>query len=194
MFTVNSENVRREYPNWNQRGRIKKTDGEGKILPGEFAFAGEVVRVSPRYQKNGTNFRVRPERPAYFFSQFLVENGLLPVPLTPEECEAEWALELLDPLWEQYKGYFPKLESPFAASDTTVVPSHRVGFSFNIQQLLVEPIGMVKTNGKPAFRTAVNGSAPNPSIFDAMRKRIEEQRAKAAATKQDPPAPTKKKS
>ena len=49
MFSVPTQSkVRREYPNWNQRGRIKKVES-GNIVEGQFAFNNEVVRVSPRY-------------------------------------------------------------------------------------------------------------------------------------------------
>src|SRR5689334_912771 len=75
----------------------------GTVLEGQYACNGEAVRVSPRYQRNGQNYRVRPERPAAFFAAFLYESGVLPHLLTSEECEQEWALALLDPLWEQYR-------------------------------------------------------------------------------------------
>jgi hypothetical protein len=184
--------VRREYPNWALRAKIKKVDEAGNIVEGQYGFGGEVVRVSPRYQKHGTNYRVRPERPAAFFAAFLQEGGVLPTLLTSEECGQEWVLELLDPLWEQYKAYFPKLESPYAACDSTVVPSHRVGFSFNILQVLVEPIGTAHgSNGKQSFRPLANGST-NASVLDTIRKRIEEMRARNA-TKPEVTAPGKKK-
>jgi hypothetical protein len=67
MSTLNVHtlaHVRRDYPSWNTRARIRKVDEAGNVLQGEFAYCGEHVRVSPRFQKNGTNFRVRPERPA----------------------------------------------------------------------------------------------------------------------------------
>lgn len=100
MSTLNVHNLatlRREYPNRNQRGRIKKVDPQGNVLEGQYAYGGEVVRVSPRYQKNGTNYRIRPERPAAFFAAWCFENSLLPTPLTPEEAETPAGLEMLEP-------------------------------------------------------------------------------------------------
>jgi len=188
---LNVNKVRREFPHWNAQGRIKKVDESGNVLEGQYAFNGELVRISPRFQRNGTNYRVRPEHPAAFFSAFLFENGLLPTALTPEECEQEWCLELLDPLWEQYKGYFPKLESPYAACDLATTPSHRVGFSFNLMQILVEEIGSVRTNvARPAFRPSANGTS-NPQAVEAIRKRIAEMRARNGA--QETAVPAKKK-
>lgn len=185
---------RTSWPHWQQRGKIKKVDPHGNLVPGEYAFAGEIVEISPRYQKHGQHFRVRPIRPAVFFAAFCFENGLLPEQLTPEECQQEWALQLLDPLWEQCKGYFHKLESPNAACDTMTVPSHRVGFSFNILQVLVDPIGAVKN--------AAGATGPHPlpvsaigSTLDAAKKKIEEMRARtpAAPTSALPPTPRAKK-
>src|SRR5947207_1633778 len=103
MTTLNINNVagmRRDYPAWNTRAKIRKIDETGNVLQGQFAYGGEVVRVSPRYQKNGTNFRVRPERPAAFFAAWCHEFNLLPSPLTAEEAESAAGLELLQPLWD----------------------------------------------------------------------------------------------
>jgi hypothetical protein len=196
MINISSVNgVRRDYPQWNQRGKIKKVDEHNNVVEGQHACAGEVVRVSPRYQKNGMNYRIRPERPAAFFAAFLHEGGVLPTLLTAEECAQEWALELLDPLWEEFKHHFNKLESPFAASDTNTTPSHRTGFSFNILQVLIEDIGTVRaTTSRPTFRPGVNGSAPNAAMIDSIRRRIEEARAKNSSTKQELAPPAKKKS
>jgi hypothetical protein len=184
--------ARRQYPNWNLRAKVRKTDDQGNILPNEYAFGGEIVRVSPRFQKHGTNFRIRPERPAFFFMQFCVENGLLPVALTAEECESEIGLEILQPLFETYKQYLPRIESPFAACDQVTEPSLKEGFSFCILQVLVDQIGTV--------RTAANRSTPRPTpspstttagAFDNIKKRIDEMRARTA--KPESPAPAKKK-
>jgi len=186
-----NKSVRREFPHWNAQGRIKKVDQEGNVVEGQYAFGGELVRISPRFQKHGTNYRVRPERPAAFFAEFLFENGLLPTALTAEECEQEWALELLDPLWETYKGYFPKLESPYAACDLATTPSHRLGFSFNLPQILVEETGLVRTNvARPAFRPVSNGSV-NGSVFAQLKKRIDEERSRSAG-RQEAVVPKKK--
>ena len=193
MIQVNiNKSVRREFPHWNSQGRIKKVDDQGNVLEGQYACNGELVRISPRFQRHGTNYRVRPERPAAFFAAWAFENGLLPTALAAEECEQEWALELLDPMWEQYKGYFFKLESPYAACDLATVPSHRVGFSFNVMQVLVEGIGTVRTNvARPAFRPSANGTT-NASMFERMKTRIEEMRARNG-TRQETVVPAKKK-
>jgi hypothetical protein len=187
--------TRREYPNWNMRGRIKKLDPQGNVLEGQYAYGGEAVRVSPRYQKNGTNFRVRPERPAAFFAAWAFENGLLPTQLTPEEAESPAGLELLQPLFDAYKSYFPKLESPFAACDQSTEPSLKVGFSYNIYQVLVEQIGSVKpVNGtSTALSTPVLGKGS--TALDSLKTQIESMRSRAAtATHASPlPPPTKSK-
>ena len=188
MVNVNGV-VRREFPNWNQRGRIRKVDEHGNVLEGQYAFGGEFVRVSPRFQKNGANYRVRPERPAYFFSQFCVEHGLLPTALTPEECASEPGLAILQSLWEAYKSYFPKLESPYAACDHATQPSLQTGYSFCMLQVLVELVGVVRNTASPALaRPTPNGSVDG----SAMLKMIEAMRARSAAAKPDPMAAAKK--
>lgn len=192
---VNIRNLgaaRREFPNWAMRGRLKKVDDDGNVLEGQHACGGELVRISPRFQRNGQHYRIRPERPAAFFAAFLHEGGVLPTALSPEECEQEWALDLLDPLWEQYKGHFYKLESPLAACDGGTVPSHRVGFSFNVLQVLIEHVGTVKANGpRPPTAKTISAGATNPSSIDAIRKKIEEMRARTV--KPETTAPAKKK-
>lgn len=183
---------KREFPNWNTRARIKKVDEQGNILEGQYAFGGEAVRVSPRFQKNGQHYRIRPERPAAFFAAFLHEAGVLPTALTAEESEQEWALELLEPLWEQYKQYLFKLESPYAASDHATTPSLRVGYSFNIPQTLIEPLGSVRTAAvRPTGGPAIIG-ASSAQLHDVLRKKIEEMRARSS-TRQEPANPAKKK-
>lgn len=199
MSTLNVHNLaslRREYPNWNQRGRIKKVDPQGNVLEGQYAYGGEVVRVSPRYQKNGTNFRVRPERPAAFFAGWAFENGLLPTPLTPEEAETPAGLEMLEPLFDTYKSYFPKLESPYAACDASTQPSLKVGFSFNVYQVLVEQIGSVKPVGGSSS-TMARPVVGNPgSALDLLKKKIEDMRSRtqaaptAVSPAQPPASPT----
>jgi hypothetical protein len=194
VLNVNHVKARREYPNWNLRGKIKKVDQEGNLVEGQHAFGGEVIRISPRFQKNGANFRVRPERPSVFFAAFCVENNLLPIALTPEECESPAGLEILQPLWDTHCGCFPKLESPFAACDESTVPSLKDGFSFCIVQVLVEEIGVVRsTPNRPTLRPAVNGSA-NTDLFAAIRTKIEEMRSRNATPELQPPATPKKKS
>src|SRR4051794_32976773 len=111
MFSVNVPTTQKQYPQWNTRGRKKKKDEEGNLVQGEHSFGGEIVRVSPRFQKNGNNFRVRPERPAAFFAAYCYENGLLPERLTAEEAESDWGMELLEPLWQENQGQFIKPES-----------------------------------------------------------------------------------
>lgn len=181
MFHASVKNVTRQFPSWNLRARIRKVDEAGDIVKEQYAFGGQTVRVSPRYQRNGSNFRVRPEDPVAFFAAFCFEQGLLPTQLTAEECKSGWALELLEPLWEENKYQFPKLESPFAACDDATEPSLRVGYSFNISQALVEQLGAARTtHERPMFRPAVNGQA-NPQNLDALRRKIEEQRARATS-------------
>jgi hypothetical protein len=183
---------RTSWPHWNMRGRIKRVDSHGSIIEGEYSFGGEHVRISPRFQRGGRHFRVRPERPAVFYAAWCHESSLLPTLLTPEECGQEWALELLDPLWAANKHLFYKLESPFAACDDATQPSHRVGFSFNIAQVLVEEAGSVRSNGTPRAMMggAVSSGGQNQ---EALRKRIEELRAKAATrSEQGTPAKPKR--
>lgn len=187
---LNVNNVRRQYPNWNLRAKIRKVDEQGNILPDQYAFGGEAVRVSPRFQRNGANYRIRPERPAYFFMQFCVENGLLPVPLTQEECDSQAGLDILQPLFDSYKQYLPRLESPFAASDQATEPSLKDGFSFCIPQPLVDQIGTVRTTASRATpRPMINGSAPSASVFENIKRQIEAMRAKSAP-QPEAPAPT----
>ncbi len=182
---------RRAWPHWNLRGRVKRVDSHGNVVENEYAFSGEFVRISPRFQRGGQHFRVRPERPAAFFAAWCYENSLLPTPLTPEECEQDWALELLDPLWAANKHLFYKLESPFAACDHETQPSHRNGFSFNIAQVLVEEAGAVRGNG--TARGMLGGAvASNGQSHDALRKKIEEMRGRAGRPDTNAPAKTKK--
>jgi hypothetical protein len=183
---------RSSWPAWNLRGRIKRVDAQHNIVEGEYAFGGEFVRVSPRFQRGGQNYRVRPERPAAFFAAWLSEQGILPTRLTPEEAESEWGLELLDPFWAQYKGHFYKLESPNAACDLGTQPSHRTGFSFCILQVLVEAAGSVRgTNGSHGGRMPVDVRG-NGENHEALRKKIEELRAKAGRADANPPTKGKK--
>ena len=186
MQQLNVNNpVRRPFPNWNIRAKIRKTDEQGNVLPNEYAFGSEPVRVSPRFQKNGANYRIRPERPAYFFAQFCVENGLLPVNLTPEECETDTGLEILQPLFDSYKQYLPKLHG---ATDQFSEPSLKEGYSFCIPQILVDQIGTIRTTAnRTTPRPMINGSAPSSSVFESIKKRIEEMRAKSAPQPEAPP-------
>jgi hypothetical protein len=180
---------RTNWPAWNLRGRIKKVSSQGDIIENEFAFGGEYVRISPRFVKGGRTYRVRPERPAMFFMFWCFEHGLLPTPLTAEECEADWAVEILDWLWNAEKHAFYKLESPFAACDHATQPSHRVGFSFCVPQVLVEEVGSVRSNGTP--RAMISSAVPsNGQSLEAMKRKIEEMRAKAGA-RPDQSTPTK---
>lgn len=182
----------RQFPSWNMRACVRKTDDQGNILD-ENAYNGEIVRVSPRYQRHGVNFRVRPERPAAFFAAYCYEQGLLPTLLSPDECQQEWALELLDSLWEDNKFAFAGLESPYAACDQGTTPSHRIGFSFVVLQILVQQLGAVRSvPGKPTFRPTGNGTSSHQDM-DAIRRRIEEQRARGAAGTGNGANPGKKK-
>ena len=184
------QSTRREWPAWYQRAKVRKVDAKGNVLEDAYAANGEVVAVSPRYQKAGVNFRVRPERPAAFFAAWCHENGLLPELLTPEECEQEWALALLDPLWAKNRYRFPVLGSPFAACDAQTVPSHRVGFSFNILQVLVEHLDSLRSAAGKAttFRPGMNGHS-NGADLEAARRVIEAMRARAkSAPAPDQPA------
>jgi hypothetical protein len=183
---------RTNWPAWNMRGRIKRVDSHGNVIEGEYAFGGEFVRVSPKYVKGGRTYRVRPERPAMFFMFWCYEHTLLPTPLTAEECEAGWAVEILDWLWNANKHVFYKLESPFAACDHATQPSHRVGFSFCIPQILVEETGSVRGSkgGHGGMMPAhVQGNGEN---HEALRKKIEEMRAKASRPEGNVPAKGKK--
>jgi len=102
----------RQYPQWNARGKIRKIDEEGNVVPREYSFGGEVCRISPRFQKSGSNYRVRPERAAAFFAAFCYENQLLPAALTPEESATDWGLEILEPLWEEKQVPVQRLGEP----------------------------------------------------------------------------------
>jgi hypothetical protein len=165
----------------------QRIDSANNVVEREWACNGEYVRVSPRYMKNGSTFRVRPERPAAFFAAFLHERGLVPVLLTAEECEQEEVLQFLDPLWAKYSGAFYKLESPLAACDQATVPSHRNGFSFCVLQVLVEEVGTVQGgNGTPASLAALQTGAANADHLDALRKQIELLRAKGGGTNGQP--------
>ena len=186
--------VRRDYPSWNTRAKIRKVDEAGNVLPGQHAYGGEAVRVSPRFLKNGTNFRIRPERPAVFFAAWCHENGLLPNPLTPEEAESAEGLELLEPLWDSYQQYFPKLESPFAACDEATQPSLRVGFSFNIFQVLVEPIGTMKSAARPGNRMVAPTALGNGAAIESIAQRLAAMRARSnGSATAGQPTPTKSK-
>jgi hypothetical protein len=177
---------RTNWPHWNMRGRIKRVDADGNVIEG-YACGGEFVRISPRFQRGGQHFRVRPERPAMFFMFWCYEHGLLPTPLTAEECEADWAVEILDWLWDVEKQAFYKLESPNAACDVGTQPSLRGGFSFCISQILVEEVGSVHTSKGShggMMPTHVQGNGENR---EALRKKIEEMRAKAGRPEGNPP-------
>lgn len=184
---------RTNWPAWNLRAKIKRVNAEGNLVPNEFAFGGEFVRISPRFVKGGQTYRVRFERPAAAFAAWLYEHGILPTQLMPEEAESEPGLELLDAFWDKYKAHFFKLESPNAASDMGTRPSHRTGFSFCILQALVEEVGSVRS-GKGShggmMPAHVQGNGEN---HEALRKKIEEMRAKAGARPdQSTPAKGKK--
>jgi hypothetical protein len=183
---MNSTIENRVYPNWYTRARVRKADAQGTVTDGH-AFNGELVAVSPRFQRNGMNYRVRPERPAAFFAAFCYENGLLPELLTPEEAASDWGLKLLEPLWLRHKNVFMLLGSPFAACDDTV-PDLRVGFSFNIRQKVIEVVGSIKPSAaRSTFRPAVVGQ-PNGAIdLEAARATIAAMRAQASNAQ---PAPT----
>jgi hypothetical protein len=171
----------RQYGGWHARDKIKKTDPAGNILDGQYAFGGEVVQISPRFQRSGTNYRVRFENPAAAFAAFLFENGLLPELLSPAEANQEWALALMDGLWAKTKYRVPALASPHAASDSLSVPSHRNGFSFNVLQVLIEHLGSVRpvSARSPAFRPAVGGAVPGVDL-EAARQVIAAMRARSA--------------
>jgi hypothetical protein len=194
-MTVNIHQLanRRAWPHWNMRGRIKRVDSRGNVIEGEYGFGGEFVRVSPRFVKGGRTYRVRPERPAMFFMFWCHEHGLLPTPLTAEECEADWAVEILDWIWKVEKQSFYKLESPNAACDDATQPSPRVGFSFCISQILVEEVGSVRSSkgGHGGMMPAhVQGNGEN---HEALRKKIEEMRSRAGTRpEQSTPAKGKK--
>lgn len=177
----------RQYGGWHARGKIKKTDPQGNILDSQFAFNGEIVQISPRFQRSGTNYRVRFENPPAAFAAFLFENGLLPELLASEEANQEWAMALMDGLWAKTKYRFPALASPHAASDSLSVPSHRNGFSFNVLQVLIEHLGSVRpvSARTPSFRPAINGAVPGVDL-EAARQVIAAMRARGGEA---PPVP-----
>jgi hypothetical protein len=194
IMTVNISEAasRSSWPAWNMRGRIRRVSAEGNIIEGEWACQGEFVRISPRFQRGGRNFRVRPERPAIFFAAWLFEHGVLPALLTPEECEQEWALDMLDPLWATHKGHFFKLESPNAACDQATAPNHRTGFSFCVLQALVAETGSVRSsNGSQGGMMVANVQGSGESQ-EAFRKKIEEMRARAGQPNATKPPKGKK--
>jgi hypothetical protein len=192
---VNLSNVtasRTSWPAWNLRGRVKRVSSQGDVIENEFGFGGEFVRISPRFVKGGRTYRIRFERPAVAFAAWLYEHGILPTQLMPEEAESEWGLELLDPFWAKYKGHFYKLESPNAACDLGTQPSHRTGFSFCISQILVEEAGSIrgsKGSHGSMMPAHVQGNGEN---HEALRKRIEEMRAKAGRPEGNAPTKGKK--
>jgi hypothetical protein len=182
---------RRAWPHWNMRGRIRRVDSDGNVIEG-YACGGEFVRVSPRFVKGGRTYRVRPERPAVFFAAWCFEHGLLPTPLTAEECEADWAVEILNWIWKIEKQAFYKLESPFAACDQATQPSPRVGFSFCISQILVEEAGSVRSSkGGPGGMMPAHIQG-NGHDTEGLRKKIEEMRAKAGRPEGNVPTKGKK--
>ena len=194
-MSVNLSNVaasRTNWPAWNLRGRIKRVDENNNVLENQWDCRSEYVRISPTFRLNGRTYRVRPERPAAFFMAWLYERDILPTLLTPEEAESEWGLELLDPFWAKYKGHFYKLESPNAACDVGTQPSHRTGFSFCILQALIEETGSIRSsNGSHGgmMPAHVQGNGENR---EALRKKIEEMRAKAGRPEGNVPAKGKK--
>ncbi len=177
---------RQGYPAWHQRGRIKKVDPEGNVIEGAYAFNGEVVRISPRFQKNGVRYRIRPERPIPFFAAFLHEEGILDILLTPEQCADEGNLADLEALFEEHKGYFESLESPHAACDQSTEPSLRAGFSFNILQVLVEHIGAARS--APTTTPYRNGH--HKPVGPSMAERIQRLQARKDAANGTTPRPT----
>lgn len=183
---------RTSWPAWNLRGRIKRVSSQGDIIENEYAFGGEFVRISPRFQRGGQNYRVRPERPAAFFAAWLYEQGILPTRLTPEEAESEWGLEMLDPFWAKYKGHFYKLESPNAACDVGTQPSHRTGFSFCILQVLVEEAGSIRSSNGSHGGMMIAHAQGNGENHDALRQKIEAMRAKAGRPDGNVPPKAKK--
>ncbi len=122
---------------------------------------------------------MRPQRALQFFHAFAVEEGLLPAPFTAEELATEWAQEILNELFGEHSYRFPDLQSPRAASDTSLSPDLKNGFSFTINKALVQTIGSSPVNN------GTNGyhQAPRPMAADtsALLKRIEAARMAAGA-------------
>jgi hypothetical protein len=183
---------RTNWPAWNLRGRIKRISSQGDIIENEYAFGGEFVRISPRFQRGGQNYRVRFERPAAAFAAWLFEQSILPTRLSPEEAESEWGMEFLDPFWSKYKGHFFKLESPNAACDLGTRPSHRSGFSFCILQVLVEEVGSIRSSNGSHGGMMLAHAQGNGENHEALRKKIEEMRAKAGRPDGNAPPKGKK--
>ncbi len=175
-MSVNFRSVQgpaRDLPDWRRRARIRRTDPQGLVVADEYACNGEYVRVSPHYRKTGRTYRVRPENAPAFFAAMLHEAGLLPELFTAQDCADEEVLSLLDTLWPDSQHLLPSLESPVAASDHGTEPSPRAGFSFTIAQALVEFVGLAASG--PAASTA---PAADPARMDALRRKVEEIRAK----------------
>lgn len=176
-----------QVPAWNARAKVRKATPSGVVVAGEYVFGGEVFRVSPRYQKNGSTFRIRPERPAIAFAAWAVESGLLPLPLTAAEAESAEGMAILAQLFAAYKDCFKGLEPAVQSGDANAQPDLLTGFSFLVPQPFVEKIGFAST-------ASTSGMAPvvNTDLAAEMTKRIEEMRAKAAAAQEAPKKPGKK--
>lgn len=179
----NVQNTLRELPDWRRRARIRKTDAQGLVLAEQYACNGEYVRVSPHFKKTGKTYRIRPENAPAFYAALLHEAGVLPELFTAEDCADEEVLCLLDSLWPETQYLLPSLESPVAASDQGTQPSPRVGFSFTIAQALIEFVGLAASG-----TTGPAAPAADPARMDALRRKVEEIRARQRQAA-EPPRP-----
>lgn len=182
---MTEQTTQRVYTQWRTQAKIKKIDEQGQPTEG-YAFGGQLVEVSPTYRKGGVNFRVRPANPVAFFAAFCYENKLIPVQLSEEELQNPTVVkDILEPIFESVKHYFPSLASPHAASDTETEPNLTNGFSFNIPQKLVEVVG--KTQSTPTARSVSGlfggGMATNGTNLDAIQKKLEQIRGRNGAAK-----------
>jgi hypothetical protein len=166
---------------WTTRAKVRKATPSGTVTA-EYVAGGEVVRVSPRYSKHGTNFRVTPERPAVYFANWAAENGMMPA-ITAEEAESEQGRQILAPLFEKCQQYFQGIEPAVLGGEAEAKPDLTNGFTFLVQQVTVERIGFATTGGTAAVQPTVSADT-----VQEMAKRIEEMRAKHQA--KDAPAAT----
>lgn len=171
---------------WTTRAKVRKATTSGEVVPNEFSFGGELVRVSPRFRNTGNgNFRVSPERPAAFFAAFCVENAIIPA-MTAEEAESDAGREVLAPVFAACVQYFHGLEPTGTEKDSQA--DLKTGFSFLVPQVLVQKIGFADVASRAAIQPTVNAA-----LAADVAKKLEEMRAKATAKKPAEAKPDAKK-
>lgn len=151
--------------NWTAQGKIRKTGG--------YACGGELVRISPRFRQGGTSFRVAPEKPAAYFAAWCVDNAVLPTPMTADEAQSDAGLQILAPLFQACLQYFEGIEP--TGQEPNSIPDLTSGYSYLVPQVLVERLGYVEGQAKPAVQPTVN-----PALIAETAKKLAELRAKAA--------------